>query len=139
MTSRVPQLILTLTPQGELAVELPGQQATRRQVVLRTGEAGQSLLRMLEAQARDQCEIGLDGAPTIAQVRHWERHETWPDSHCRFCLAEGRASPDYGPLRRSRREVIYKTPQGVEVRKIKSGARGPSHQSTTKNPEDLGL
>lgn len=139
MTSRVPQLLLTLTPQGELAVELPGHQATRRQVVLRTAEAGASLLRMLEAQARQQCEIGLDGAPTERQVRHWERHETWPDSHCRFCLAEGRAKPDFSPMRAKRRELLYKTPAGVEVRVIKTGAKGPMQQRTRKSAEDLGL
>lgn len=101
----IPQLIVTLTPEGKLAVELPGFQATRRQIVLRTPEAGENLIKMLQAQAMDKTEIGLDGAPTEAQVRHWERHATWPDSHCRFCLSEGRAKPDFSPMRHKKREL----------------------------------
>lgn len=142
MTSRVPQLIITLTPAGHLAVELPGAFATRRQVTLNTAEAGQSLLRMLEAQARDQAEIGLDGAPTAAQVKHWERHQIWADSHCRFCIAEGRAKPDYAASRTKRTERVYKTADGVEVRKLKPGASGFSKKLSEilpKKAEDLGL
>lgn len=137
MTSRVPQLLITLTPEGELAVELPGQQATRRQVLLRTSEAGATLLRILEAQARNQAEIGQDGAPTAAQVKHWERHGVWADSKCRFCLAEGRAKPDHAGARQSRKTLVYKDSTGVEVRRIKAGTKG--HAVTKKTVEELGL
>ena len=143
MTSRIPQLIITITPAGHLAVELPGHQATRRQVVLNTKEAGASLLRMLEAQSRDQAEIGLDGAPTSAQVKHWERHQIWSDSHCRFCIAEGRAKPDYSVMRQPRHTVVLKDGvNGVEVRALWPGASGLSKKLSeviNKNPEDCGL
>lgn len=143
MTSRVPQLIVTITPTGHLAVELPGHMATRRQIILNTKEAGESLLRMLEAQARDQEEIGLDGAPTQHQVKHWERHQIWPDARCRFCIAEGRAKPDYSLLRKPRHTVVLKDQaNGVEVRRLKPGASGLSKKLSeviNKNPEDCGL
>lgn len=72
--TRTPQLLLTLTPEGSLAVELPGFQATRRQVVLQPRTAGAVLLRMLQEQqtATDQ-RIGHAAAPTQAQAREWER------------------------------------------------------------------
>lgn len=137
MTSRTPQLIVTLTPQGALAVELPGHMATRRQVLLAQGEAGPTLLRMLEAQARDGMEIGLDGAPTQAQVRHWERHSQWPSSSCRFCLAEGRATPDH---KRGGKAPIMSTPDGVQVRRLRAG-QSFKHKvlSSKRSPGDLGL
>jgi hypothetical protein len=128
----IPQLIVTITPDGKLAVELPGVQATRRQVVLRTAEAGESLLKMLNAQAADRTEIGLDGAPTAAQVKHWERHGTWPDSHCRFCIAEGRAKPDYERVRTKKKELVFKRSDGVEVRTIKLTESGKKKLSLTE-------
>lgn len=137
MSQRVPQLIVTLTPQGELAVELPGFMATRRKVLLRAKDAGETLLAMLNGQLKDQVEIGLDGAPTQAQVKHWERHQIWADSHCRFCIAEGRAKPDYGAQRQKRTTMVYKTPDGVEVRRIKSGTKGTV--VCKKTQADLGL
>lgn len=137
MTSRVPQLTVTLTPDGQLAVELPGHQSTRRQVILRLAEAGASLARMLEAQARDQTEIGLDGAPTVKQVQHWERHGVWASSQCRFCIAEGRAQPNYSAHRQSRKTLVYKDNTGVEVRIIKAGTKG--HAVTKKTAQELGL
>lgn len=138
MTSRVPQLTVTLTPDGQLAVELPGHQATRRQIILRANEAGETLLRMLEGQARNQAEIGQDGAPTVAQVKHWERHSIWASSQCRFCLAEGRAKPDHSAHRRQgKKTLVYKDNTGVEVRRIKAGTKG--HAVTKKTATELGL
>lgn len=138
MTSRTPQLLVTLTPSGHLAVELPGTMGTRRKIELRPKDAGESLLRILEAQRRDQAEIGLDGAPTTAQIKHWERHSTWPDSRCRFCIAEGRAKPDMGAgLRRKKPVSVLKRPDGVEVRKVAEGTKGTA--VLKKNVEDLGL
>jgi|SRR6267154_3976649 len=86
----VPQVLVSLTPTGGLKVELPGVSATRRVVELRSGEEGETLRRILEAQLLGDVEIGLDGAPTGAQVRHWERHQDFPAEGCRFCMAEGR-------------------------------------------------
>jgi hypothetical protein len=134
--SRAPQVLVTITPEGGLAIELPGQQATRRQVLLRTSDAGATLLRILKAQQDHRVELGLDGAPTGAQVHHWERHNIWPDSRCRFCLVEGRAKKSP-----KKRVLVYKTPDGVEVRRIKAGATGLGLKLETKiqAPEEIGL
>lgn len=136
--NKTPQVLVTLNPQGELTVELPGV-GTRRQIVCRDGEIAGTLHRILLAQALDRTEIGLDGAPTQAQVRHWERHEIWPDSHCRFCLAEGRARPDHGQGRTGRRRVLISECHGVEVRVIKSGVQGQGQQRAKKNAQEIGL
>lgn len=136
--NKTPQLLVTLNPQGELCIELPGEQATRRQVICRDSEIAATLHRILLAQALDRTEIGLDGAPTQAQVRHWERHEIWPDNHCRFCLAEGRARPDHGQFRQARK-VLVSSCNGVEVRVIKSGQQGLGVQRAKKDAGVLGL
>ena len=88
----VPQLIITLSPdRSGLQVELPGANGSRRVVPLAGKQFYESCLRMLQAQAERKVQIGLDGAPTQAQVKHWERHSIFPDDRCPFCLAEGRA------------------------------------------------
>lgn len=48
------------------------------------------LYRILDAQVQNQTKLGEDGAPTAAQVKHWERHELFSDPLCPFCKAEGR-------------------------------------------------
>lgn len=139
MAQRSPQVLVTLSPDGKLVLELPGTQATRRQLQVRDGELAETLHRILQAQLSDQTEIGLDGAPTQAQVQHWERHGIWASSQCRFCISEGRAKPDYSVLRTKRKQVVYKTGQGVEVRRILSGASGPKTIKAKKNASELGL
>lgn len=135
----VPQLILTLSPQGALVVELPGSFATRRKIELREADALATLRRILEAQAQDQTEIGLDGAPTTAQVKHWERHGTWPDTRCKFCVAEGRFGAP-AQFRRSRSELVYKTPGGVEVRRLRPKQSGEKKRSrASRDAKELGL
>lgn len=137
--AKTPQVIVTLSPQGGLVVELPGIMATRRKIELRTSEAGQSLLRILEAQAADQTEIGLDGAPTVAQVAHWERHMDWPSDRCKFCIAEGRIKGT-APKRAKSKTIVYKRPDGVEVKKLKPGQSGKGvAKPSTKTAEELGL
>ena len=133
MTSLIPQLIVTLTATGELAVELPGSQGTRRKVTLRVSEAGASLVRMLEAQAREGAEIGLDGAPTVAQVRHWERHSIGPSTSCRFCIAEGRAKPDFAKHRaKAPAALIDRRADGVEIKRVAPGTSGLRKHKTNQ-------
>lgn len=135
--SKTPQVIVSLTPQGGLKVELPGIMATRRSIEIRTSEAGETLLRILRAQEMDKTEIGLDGAPTGQQLKHWERHGQWPDGRCRFCLAEGRVTPS--EPRQRRRQLIVEHGD-VQVRKIKAKVKGKDiPQSTKKLAGDLGL
>lgn len=89
----LPQIILTLAPGGELKAELPGANGSRRQILLQgpAEEQISALRRILQGQLASSVEIGLDGAPTEAQARHWQRHaDAWGDPNCKFCLAEGR-------------------------------------------------
>jgi hypothetical protein len=86
--ANIPQVIITLSPQGSLIIELPAANGARRQIDL-SGDCEATLKRILQAQLRERVEIGLDGAPTAAQVRHWERHGKWKDPQCRFCIAAG--------------------------------------------------
>lgn len=138
MTQRHPQLLVTLSPQGGLVLELPGTQGTRRQLSVREGEFTQTCLRVLRAQQEQRTEIGTDGAPTQVQVQHWERHNIWPDSRCRFCLSEGRASPEYPKAKR--RVLVHSTKSGVEVRRIKAGASAKHKVSSSKRTaEELEL
>ena len=69
----IPQVIVTLSPQGHLQAELPGANGSRRRVDLRADSAVKTLTRILQGQLQSKVEIGLDGAPTQAQVRHWAR------------------------------------------------------------------
>lgn len=50
--SRVPQLLVTLSVEGELQVESPAEGAVRRQTRLSQGDAGQRMLRMLVEQKK---------------------------------------------------------------------------------------
>jgi hypothetical protein len=135
--SKTPQVVVSLTPQGGLKVELPGIMATRRSIEIRTAEAGETLLRILLAQQQDQTEIGLDGAPTGQQLKHWERHAVWPSSSCRFCLAEGRATAAE-PKRRSRQLIVEHG--DVQVRRIKAKEKGKAKPQVTKKlAGELGL
>lgn len=139
--ANVPQVIVTLDPEtGGLVAELPGFMATRRKVELRGDAIGATLRRILEAQLENKSEIGQDGAPTQAQVRHWEQHGVWADERCRFCLAEGRARPSAQRVRRAYTISGGKGANEVEVRVLKPGASG-SHKTlnSRKNAEDIGL
>jgi hypothetical protein len=137
--TRTPQLILTLSPENSLVVELPGVMGTRRRVELRPGSEAETLTRILRAQREEKAEIGLDGAPTQAQVRHWERHSIWSDSRCRFCIAEGKASPAHSAKPTRRSSVIERRPDGVEIKKLRAGASGLGPKPSGKSAEEMGL
>lgn len=115
----LPQIILTLAPGGELKAELPGANGSRRQVLLQGPAEEQiaALQRILQGQLASSVEIGLDGAPTEAQARHWQRHgEAWGDPNCKFCLAEGRFD---GGRNRSRRKPIEIAQNGSGSESVK--------------------
>lgn len=135
---RVPQVIVTLGPEGQFVAELPGSQATRRRIELSDEGALETLKRILQAQVLDRTEIGLDGAPTGAQVKHWELHGQWADSRCRFCIAEGRAKSAKG--NRQRRTETERRPDGVEIKRVLPGQKGKAKvQETRKSAEEMGL
>jgi hypothetical protein len=115
--ANLPQVIVTLAPNGTLIAELPGPNGARRQVPLGS-EPGPTLLRILQGQLNSRVEIGLDGAPTQAQVRHWERHEIWADPTCRFCIAERGLHPRQKPKAVADKPVVVSKSNGVEVRRL---------------------
>lgn len=135
-----PQLLITLDPTtGKLQAELPGTMATRRKLPLDTAQAGETLLRILNAQLEDRTELGTDGAPTKAQLRHWEDHGQWPSSSCRFCLAEGLAKPETARVRKAY-SVNQKRSDGVEIRQLKPGQSAKHRTLASKKTTDaLGL
>jgi hypothetical protein len=135
----VPQVIITLSPQGKLQAELPFN-GGRRIVQLGQGSPAQrdegierTLQRILEAQARSRVECGEDGSPTEQQVRHWERHSQWPDERCKFCITEGITQTS-----RKKKTLLHLVGDGsVQVRRIVQ--RGRKMTATTMKPEDIGL
>lgn len=126
-----------LSPEGKLTLALPGFLNGSRDIVLRKDEAGETLVRILMALSEDKTEIGLDGAPTQAQVHHWERHTIWADERCRFCLAEGRVKPS--AQRFHKKTLVEKRSDGIEIRKIATGKSGPRVLRTRKSLADLGF
>jgi hypothetical protein len=120
--ANLPQVIVTLAPNGTLIAELPGPNGARRQVPLGP-QPGPTLLRILQNQLSNRTEIGLDGAPTQAQVKHWERHEIWADPTCRFCIAERGLHPRQKPKATAEKPVVVSKSNGVEVRRLSDKQR----------------
>jgi hypothetical protein len=120
--ANLPQVIVTLAPNGTLIAELPGPNGARRQVPLGP-QPGPTLLRILQNQLSNRTEIGLDGAPTQAQVKHWERHEIWADPTCRFCIAERGLHPRQKPKATTQKPVVVSKSNGVEVRRLSDKQR----------------
>ena len=120
-------VLVSLRPDGGLQVEFPAVAGGLRQVPLRDTVAspiGDTLTRILLGLARDARAIGRDGSPTQAQVRHWERHQIWPDDKCAFCKAEAQAKAML---------------QCVQVTRVAKGKHAPAVTKTTKMAEELGL
>jgi hypothetical protein len=120
--ANLPQVIVTLAPNGTLIAELPGPNGARRQVPLGKNP-GETLVRILQGQLNSRVEIGLDGAPTQAQVKHWERHEIWADPTCRFCIAERGLHPRQKPKAVADKAVVVSKSDGVEVRRLSDKQR----------------
>lgn len=136
--SGVPHLIITLTPdQAGLQAELPGANGSRRVCQLSRKDFAGDCLRILQGLARSAVAIGEDGAPTQQQVRHWERHELFPDSRCSFCRAEGRAAPAG-----TKTPKAYQQSAGdgsVTVRRIAAKGKARAKTKLTASLEELGL
>lgn len=137
--SRIPQIIVALSPQGELVAELPGHSGSRRQIPLSAEGAGASLLRMLRAQSGGQSEhsVGLEGSPTSAQIEHWERHADHPKPTCQFCLAEGACAPQ--TAKRVLRAIVTKRSDGVEIKLLQPKGKNAVVRPANKSIEEFGL
>ncbi len=136
-------VILSLTAEGSLAVELPGPFGASRIIPLRESTSAnptETLKRILTSLAIGQTKLGSDGAPTSAQVKHWERHGTFADSKCPFCQAEAagiRASEvdELLPRYSHKRDARYSERSlgsGVTVKRIKSGLTAESQAKAAK-------
>lgn len=130
-------LRVSLSTEGELQVLLDGAAESAAPIVLARGKEGETLVRILEARLTAPYQLGEDGQPTEAQVRHWERHEVWPDGRCPFCVAEGRIS---GPAKSRATLLVISEAGGVTIRRLPEGARGakpptkPRVQEVAKRP-----
>jgi hypothetical protein len=140
---QTPQVIVTMNANGGLNIELPSGPGARRKVELRAGFEGETLRRVLQEQLEGNISIGQDGAPTKAQVYHWEHHlDGFPSPRCSFCLSEGLIR---GTPKRQLRKVIISKSKDVEVRRmlpqVKPRKRGESAVISTNrlNVEDLDL
>lgn len=89
MGGLVPQVLVTLSPAGGLVAELKGRNGFRWQIPVGSEDAGTTLLRILHAQLTSgRLRIGLDEAPTEAQIGHWENHGSFGEPGCPFCQDE---------------------------------------------------
>jgi hypothetical protein len=69
--SQTPQLILRLSPTGNVVAELPGANGSRRVIAI---ESLEQVRRILTARlCGEDRRIGYDTAPTQAQVDEWLR------------------------------------------------------------------
>ena len=90
MTS--PSVNVSLSPAGRLQIELPGH-GPDRVIELKWTDAvdpAATIKRVLKGLAQQQSSIGLEGAPTAQQVKHWESHQQFPNDKCPFCKRESR-------------------------------------------------
>lgn len=117
---------------GRLCVLLAGPKQTDREVTLfGHGETiCDTIHRILKARETGDYEIGEDGEPTEAQVRHWERHVIWPDSQCSFCRAERRGLPS--PNQSPRRGTVISDYGGVTIRRVPTGASAKGSRKAKK-------
>jgi hypothetical protein len=92
MTTRTPYIIVRLSPEGKLCMEQSAPNGGRRLTPLTNLN---QLRIILSAQLTYSPQtIGLDGAPTNAQARHWAQHcgsdsstIIFEDPDCPWCLA----------------------------------------------------
>lgn len=108
-----------LAPNGkDLTLEFLSEGGLKHDVpVTNPGALGSTLTSVLQTIRNGRVELGTDGAPTSAQVLHWEKHSSgWPVATCRFCLS---ASAEKEAKRKARgREMIARTGGGVQINRI---------------------
>ena len=82
-----PSVTISLAPDGSLELRLPGSGSDRVIPLRETSSVNptETIRRVLLSQAQQKTAIGEDGAPTRAQVQHWEKHFMFPDARCAFC------------------------------------------------------
>ena len=88
-----PTVTISLTPDGGLALHLPGAIGLGDRVIplRQTGSTispAETIRQVLLAQSRGEFGIGRDGEPTRQQLAHFERHQIFADDRCPFCRSE---------------------------------------------------
>jgi len=129
-------ILVSLHNDGGLQMGLPAIDGGVRWVPLRDTEASPAvdiLSRVLHALERDEAGIGTEGAPTQAQVRHWQAHAVFPSPKCAFCQAEAR-------LRLKDLAQFLADDGATPVTRVAKG-KSASHKTLASNQtaEDLGL
>jgi hypothetical protein len=140
-----PTVLVSLTPDGSLALHLPGADGLGDRVIplRQTGtiNPAETIRQVLMAQSRGELGIGRDGEPTRQQLAHMERHQQFADDRCPFCRsaaiakameASSEALPHQSSHRfdaryawQSRGEVaVRRIPLGDDSRKAASRQRG---------------
>lgn len=87
---RIPQVMLTLAPDGSIVAEFPSPNGLRRHVPISDESGMATIRRILSAQLGNRhTHIGMDGKPTSAQVTHWQEHlaKERNDPYCPWCIA----------------------------------------------------
>lgn len=135
----VPQIIITLSPQGLPQAELPGANGSRRVIALSPGQCYDSLRMILLDQQRahsQQKRAKLDekGSPSQSWLTHLERHQDWPSDTCPHCQDEGRT---LRPSKRKRGDRVLLKRDGIVVRHA-PGKKGRK-LSDPRSAEELGL
>lgn len=136
----IPQIIITLSPEGFPQAELPGANGLRRVIALSPQHCWESLRMILLGQQRQQTSgkrelLDWDGAPSQNWLTHLEKHQEWPSDTCPHCKAEGRTL--HTSKRKRRVEVLLKR-EGVEVRRVPSKQKGRK-QADPRSAQELGL
>jgi len=147
MTS--PTVTISLTPEGGLALHLPGAVGDRVIPLRETSSINpaETIRQVLRAQSRGELGIGNNGEPTRQQLAHMERHQTFPDERCPFCRAAAiAAAVDRAPHRSSHQfdaRYAWRDRGDCAIRRIKTGedskkiaARARAKEATAKRQAD---
>lgn len=136
-------LIISLSDDGGLQVELPWSLTKEFRTIPLTAQGAYNTIHtILTARARSTTNLGSDGAPTQAQVEHWERHAIYRSSTCAFCRAEakamglrlGTAKPRVPAEEKikSDKKLLIKTVKTRKALELKSTKPGPTDLITAR-------
>jgi hypothetical protein len=114
-------ITIKLNKAGDLEAEFPGAEGAVRALPLRPGCEVETLIYVLQAQARAERGIGTDAEPTSAQFHHWQFHRDSAKPGCPFCrdeasqIAHGNVPLTRLAARSRRIQTVYRTTLGVEI------------------------
>jgi hypothetical protein len=132
--ANLPQVIVTLAPNGTLIAELPGANGARRQVPLGPKPTRRNPYPHPAGPTQFTRGDWPGRCANQAQVKHWERHEIWADPTCRFCIAERGLHPRQKPKAVAEKPVVVSKSTasrsaGLAIRSAKPSSSGPTRPS----------